>query len=506
MKSYFTSVTPESQGIPSSAVLEFLSDLKRRGLEMHGFAVLRHGKCVARGSWYPYGDDMEHNVFSFSKSLTSTAMGFLWQEGLLNPSEKLTDAFADCMPEGISPNLARATVRDLLTMGCGHDTEPALSRYDDADGWLRQFFSHPFVHAPGTVYEYNTAGTNVLCTLLLRKTGQSLTDYLRPRLFDPLGIGRDISCAPLGGGVQFGGAGFRLKLEDMMRFGQFFLQKGRWEGRQLLSEEWFHQACSKQIETAGRAYPSHPDWNAGYGYQFWMCSEPGSFRADGAFGQFAVVLPQKDAVIVTQSSTEQTFSLMEAIHALSSRMQDCALAPDPEGCQRLLRAQQSLEIPGFLCVRNRRMETEIEGRAYLPAGRAVSFKAFSSGIRIQTGSQTDDGECRKIRFSFEADRMILHAQDSDGDVSLPLSMNGSFCVSDQPFSRQGVAGIARFVDHNVIETVVRNLDQPSGKRMYFRFCGDRLTVLAASTIVTDSPLAGSGNWPVFEAEKSNTPQ
>lgn len=498
MKSYFEFVAPESQGIPSSAVLDFLSDLERRGLEMHAFSILRHGKCVAQGSWYPYSADMEHNVFSFSKSLTSMAMGFLWQEGLLDPSERLTDAFPDCMPEEISPNLANATVRDLLVMGCGHETEPAVNDFAHKDGWIRQFFSHPFPHAPGSTYEYNTAGTNVLCALLLRKTGQTLTDYLRPRLFDPLGIGDHISCASFPDGTQFGGAGFRLKLEDMKRFGQFFLQKGSWEGRQLLAREWFDQACKKQIETVGRARPDHPDWNAGYGYQFWMCSEPESFRADGAFGQFAVILPQKDAVIVTQASTEQTFSIMESVHALSARMQDCALAPDPAAFRLLRQRESELVMAGFLCVRNRTMEEIIEKAIYRPTENAVSFKAFSSGIRISAGGKTGDGECLGIRFSFETDRIVLHAMDSDGEATLPLSTDGGYCVSRQPFSRQGVAGIARFVEHNVIEAVVRNLDQPSGQRLYFCFSGDRLTVRAVSTIVSDSPLAASASWPVFE--------
>ena len=495
MKSCFEPATPESQGVPSRAVLDFLEDLNDRGLEMHAFSILRHGKCIAQGSWYPYRTDMEHNVFSFSKSLTSMAMGFLWQEGKLSLSEKLTDIFADCMPETISENLAAATVRDLLIMGCGHETEPFVDNFTPDNTWLKQFFAHPFEHAPGTAYQYNTAGTNVLCALLFRKTGESLTGYLRPRLFDPLGIGA-VSCAAIADGTQFGGAGFRLTLEDMKRFGQFFLEKGRWEGKQLLSQEWFDQACTKQIETAGRAQPDHPDWNAGYGFQFWMCDEPGSFRADGAFGQFAVVLPQKDAVILTQSSTEQTFSLMEAIHGLSSRMQDCALAPCPKEYGLLLQKQNNLALAGFSGVRNRKMETAIEGAVYSPEGDAVSFRTFSSGIRMLS-SPKDDGKCLQIRFSFEKDRILLHIADDDGSYVLPLSTTGNYCVSSQPFSRQGVAGIARFVENNVIEAVVRNLDQPSGRRLYFCFEPDRFCVRAVSTIVTDSPMTAGAVWPAF---------
>ena len=136
MKSCFEPATPESQGVPSRAVLDFLEDLNDRGLEMHAFSILRHGKCIAQGSWYPYRTDMEHNVFSFSKSLTSMAMGFLWQEGKLSLSEKLTDIFADCMPETISENLAAATVRDLLIMGCGHETEPFVDNFTPDNTWL----------------------------------------------------------------------------------------------------------------------------------------------------------------------------------------------------------------------------------------------------------------------------------------------------------------------------------------------------------------------------------
>ena len=142
------------------------------------------------------------------------------------------------------------------------------------------------------------------------------------------------------------------------------------------------------------------------------------------------------------------------------------------------------------------METAIEGAVYSPEGDAVSFRTFSSGIRMLPSSK-DDGKCLQIRFSFEKDRILLHIADDDGSYVLPLSTTGNYCVSRQPFSRQGVAGIARFVENNVIEAVVRNLDQPSGRRLYFCFEPDRFCVRAVSTIVTDSPMTTGAVWPAF---------
>ena len=261
----FPRVSPESVGVPSQAVLDLLDELYRYGIEMHSFMLLRHGKVFAQGHWKPYNPQTPHAMFSFTKSLTSTAIGFAVQEGLLSLDDRLVDLFPDKIPEEPSENLQKCQVRHLLMMGCGHATEIPNLGQDDPD-WIASFLHHPFVYEPGTHFLYNTAGTNLLAAILARKTGQTLTQFLKPRLFEPLGMG-DVHCHALSDGTEMGGAGSYLTLDAMARFTQFVANKGVWEGRQLLNAEWFETATSKQIENRGPGWDGDPDWHAGYGFQ-----------------------------------------------------------------------------------------------------------------------------------------------------------------------------------------------------------------------------------------------
>ena len=213
------------------------------------------------------------------------------------------DLFPELLPKEPSENLQKVTLWHLLTMSCGHETEIDMESPD----WIREFLQHPFLHEPGTFYKYNTAGTNMLAAVLKRKTGCDVTEFLKPRLLEPLGI-TSLTCSKCQGpeAVEMAGGGMRMTTEDMARFIYFVLNRGRWEGRQLLEEEWFDLACTKQIETAGDSEGHVKEWAYGYGFQCWMCRTPGSFRADGAFGQFGVVLPDKDLFVILTTGTYQT--------------------------------------------------------------------------------------------------------------------------------------------------------------------------------------------------------
>ena len=223
--------TPESAGIPSASVTAMLDELYAQGIEMHSFMLLRHGKVCAQGAWKPYDMDEPHIMFSFSKSLTSTAIGFAVQEGILSLDDRLVDLFPDKAPENPSENLQKCCVRHLLMMGCGHETEIKWGP-DQANDWVKDFLHHPFVYEPGSHFLYNTAGTNMLCAILRKKAGQSLTEFLGPRLFAPLGM-TDIQCHTLPDGTSMGGAGCSLTIGDMARFMQFVANRGQWEGPHL---------------------------------------------------------------------------------------------------------------------------------------------------------------------------------------------------------------------------------------------------------------------------------
>lgn len=285
--------TPENQGISSQSVERFIRSIQEKKLELHSFMLVRHGHVVTEGWWKPYQADKPHMLFSLSKSFTSTAIGLLVQEGRVTLEDQVIGFFPENTPEDPSPNLSAMTIRDLLIMGTGHAQEPDMQ----SDIWVDDFFKQAVEHEPGTHFVYNSAATYMLSAILQKVTGITLLDYLQPSLFEPLGIqGATWESCPQG--INTGGWGLKVKTEDIAKFGQLYLQKGIWGGRQLIPEAWIEEATSKQI--ANGSADSTSDWTEGYGYQFWMCRH-GAYRGDGAFGQFCVVLPEQDAVIAITS-------------------------------------------------------------------------------------------------------------------------------------------------------------------------------------------------------------
>ena len=245
--------------------------------------ILKHGKVLYE-AWY--GDaapDKPHAMHSVSKSFTATAVGMAIDDGLLKVTDKVVDFFPDKLPAEVSDNLKAVTVHDLLTMNCGQETE---ARFRGSDDWVASFLAHPFVHEPGTWYCYNSLGTYMLSAIVQKLTGQKVLDYLTPRLFEPLNIAvPEWEESPQG--INAGGWGLQLKTEDMAKFGQLFLQKGKWNGKPLVSEAWVNENCTFML---------------GYGYQMWRCPD-NAYRADGARGQYIFIIPDSDAVIACTANS-----------------------------------------------------------------------------------------------------------------------------------------------------------------------------------------------------------
>ena len=288
--------TPEAQGVSSAGVREFVEAADRQVDTMHSFMLVRHGQVIAEGWWKPESAEKPHVLYSLSKSFTSTAVGLAVAEEKLSIDDPVLKFFPDDAPEQPSDKLKAMRVRDLLTMSTGHQTEPKLT---PDEPWVRSFLAHPVEHKPGAHFLYNSAGTYTCSAIVQKVTGQTVLDYLRPRLFEPLGIeGAEWSASPQG--ISAGGWGLFLKTEDIAKFGQLYLQKGMWNGKQLVPAAWVEQATSKQVSNG-----SDPtkDWDQGYGFQFWRCRH-GAFRGDGAFGQFCLVLPEQDAVVAITADTK----------------------------------------------------------------------------------------------------------------------------------------------------------------------------------------------------------
>ncbi len=303
--------TPEAQGIPSAAVTAFLAAVEQHDCGLHSLMLLRHGHVVAEGWWSPYTPSAPHMLYSLSKSFTSTAIGLAVAEGRLSVDDPVLAFFPAEAPRKPSANLAAMRMRHLLSMSTGHDHDTTEYLWKRRDGdWPRAFLTRPVAYAPGTHFLYNTGATYMLSAIIQRVTGQTLLEYLRPRLLEPLGIeGATWQTCPRG--VNTGGFGLSIKTEDIARFGQLYLQRGMWQGRRLLPEAWVADASAAQVSNATN---TEVDWQQGYGYQFWRCRH-GAYRGDGAFGQFCVILPDQDAVVAITAGSPNMQAVLNLIWA-----------------------------------------------------------------------------------------------------------------------------------------------------------------------------------------------
>ncbi|HKH55567.1 MAG TPA: serine hydrolase domain-containing protein, partial [Propionibacteriaceae bacterium] len=288
------------------AFLDALED--RPDIEMHSVMVVRHGHVVAEGWWAPYSAERPHLLYSLSKIFTSTAAAFAQAEGLLDLEDTVVSHFGEFEAD-ITDRRSRAiTLRHVAAMASGHTREMlSEAAMRDPGEPIRGFLSIPPDRDPGTVFAYSQPCTFALASVIQRGAGVPLTEYLRPRLFDPLGIGH-VGWQTWSSGLEQGFSGLHARTEDIAKLGQLYLQRGRWGDTQLIGEEWVANATSIKIDTPGEA---NTDWRQGYGFQFWMARH--GYRGDGAFGQFCVILPEHDTVIATTACTMDMQAVLDAM-------------------------------------------------------------------------------------------------------------------------------------------------------------------------------------------------
>lgn len=295
--------TPEAEGVSSGAIIDFLDEASKSKHEFHSIMIVRNGKVVAEGWWNPYKPDLRHTMYSVSKSFTATAVGFAVTEKKISLDDKVIKFFPEFLPDTVNENLAALTIKDLLTMSVGQDPDPSTVVPGDTN-WIKRFLKYPVIYKPGSRFLYNSMGTYMLSAIVQKVTGQKIIDYLRPRLFVPLGIeGADWETDPKG--INVGGWGLRVKTEDMAKFGLLFLQKGQWQGKQVLPASWVEEASTTKImqnPLASEEEKASNDWLQGYCYQMWRCRN-NAYRADGAFGQYIFVMPDQGAVIAITAET-----------------------------------------------------------------------------------------------------------------------------------------------------------------------------------------------------------
>jgi CubicO group peptidase (beta-lactamase class C family) len=335
---------PEEQGVDSKGILDFVNATRTSKTEFHSFMLVRHGKVVAEAWWNPYGPQLRHTLYSCSKSFTATAVGFAIAEKKLSLSDKIVSFFPDKLPETVSPNLAALTVKDALIMADGQDPEP--SRVSAENDWIKAFLATPIVHQPGSVFLYNSLGTYMLSAIVQKVTGQTVLQYLKPRLFDPLNI-KNIDWETDLKGINTGGWGLRVKTEDMAKFAQLFLQRGKWNGKQVLPKGWAEEASSVKIiqhPDLPQAKKDASDWEQGYCYQMWRCRN-NAYRGDGAFGQFMIVMPDQDAVLAVTAETSDMQGELDLVWKyLLPAMKPGKLTADPSSYAQLKETLKKLAL------------------------------------------------------------------------------------------------------------------------------------------------------------------
>lgn len=477
--------TPEQQGVSSQMINTFLDAAKNSKHEFHSIMILRHGKVIAEGWWDPYKPELKHTMYSVSKSFTATAIGLAVAEKKLSVEDKVISFFPDDVPATISPNLAELRVKHLLSMSVGHDKDPTGLVATQSD-WAKAFLRVPVVHAPGTKFVYNSAATYMLSAIVQKVTGQSTHEYLKTRLFAPLAIsGTDWETDPEN--INVGGWGLRLKTEDMAKFGQLFLQKGNWKGKQIIPKEWVDEATTMKIEqdpSALQARKDSSDWLQGYCYQMWR-SRHNSYRGDGAFGQYILVLPEKDAVIAITSETadmQGEFNLVWKY--LLPAFGDKTLASDKKALKTLKSNLAGLGLEPETGVNNSSRESELSARSYGMITNDRDLQGFRLNFKDGVCQLMLDTDTTDYQIDFGKGKWIYSETVKYGPYLVALAKHNRKGLS--PFR---IAGSYAWKDEKTLELSLRYIESPHHETIRFTFDGDYVNTEIRSSFTEQSRVA-----------------
>ena len=450
--------TPEKEGIPSESISSLINSLEKDIPSVHSFTLLRHGKLVAEGWWNPYKRENPHTLWSLSKSFTSAAIGFAVQEKLLSINDRVISFFPNDLPENPSDNLKNMRVKDLLIMSTGQRNDafnPMSSPKDNNP--VKAFLALPVDQKPGTLFIYNTGATYMLSAIIQKVTGKKLLDYLQPRLFEPLEI-KNPQWGE-GSGINWGGFGLAITTEDIAKFGQLYLQKGVWNGKKLLSEDWISQSSAKEVSN-GSDPLGH--WDAGYGYQFWRNPKYG-YRADGAFGQFCFIIPELDLVLAMTSGTSNTKGIMDIV---SDKFLP-SLSKEP-----------LTENPAALASLNSKLS--VLALAPAEGNRSATLKKKVSGKTYEL--EKNDFGIKSIAFSFDKKGNNLVFATKNGDEKI-YSETGkwtpgetSIIGSIPPIATKKIAASSGWPSDDTFGLTIRYTESESMIKLQFKFEGNTVTM------------------------------
>ncbi|MET9317436.1 serine hydrolase domain-containing protein [Kribbella sp. NPDC003505] len=412
--------TPAAEGVDARGIKRFLDAVEASpALQPRSLAILRHGRVIASGCWAPYRADGPYMIYSLSKSLTSTALGLAVDEGLLRLDDRVVGFFPELDVD--DPRTRSMRVRDLAAMSTGHRAEMWRAAFEaDPVEPVRGFLRLPPDQDPGTLFAYNQPATYTLATILQRVTGSTLTEYLRPRLLEPIGAGA-VSWQQYPAGRDVGFLGAFTTSDTILRLGALYLQRGLWGGRRVLPESWVAQATSRQVSTENEP---HPDWRQGYGFGFWMSRH--GFRGDGAYGQYSLVLPEQNAVVAYTGATVEMQSVLNLAwrHLLPAFDGAGSQSDDDE----LMRRLETLSLPPVAAEPGAPTGPQRWSATFAAAEGRCAAQHSLTGIEVVGGDEPEvvlreAGTSLRLRLG-QGRWIVSDPSAGSGEPAVPVAVSG----------------------------------------------------------------------------------
>ena len=470
---------PEQVGVSTRAIAEMLADFEKNEIELHSIMIIRHGK-VAFETWRdPYAPDVPHTMYSVSKSFSSIATGFAIDEGLLTLDTKVIDIFPEYRPKKYDKNLEALTVYHLLTMTAGKDV--SIFENKAKKSWIKSFFDSKWAFEPGTDWKYINENCFMLCAIINKLTGQSVREYLAPRLFEPLGIRKNPFWETDQNGIEAGGWGLFITTEELAKVIYCISHGGKYNGQQVSPAYWAQEAGKNLADNSNQTLYI-ADNCSGYGFNFWRCELPNSYRADGMFSQFGIVLEDYDANIIITCS-----------EVLEQKTRDCIWRHFPEGFIEPCEQPQATDLPLTLKplpVLPQKPHSPLEKILQistiklkpLPILDIIGFPVSILPTAVVYMSADRAGNIDNINLSFSEDECQFSWNEGKVRNTIASGMDGKYRKSKIRLGGIDFTTVSSscWEDENTFKIWIRANESIAERRLTFNFKGDKVSMFVSS--------------------------